>query len=65
MTHKTEAMKRIGKLYEKITDINNLYLADALAQRGKSRQYGVIVHNKNQEANILNLNIVILMVYFK
>lgn len=65
MTHKTEAMKRIGKLYDKITEINNLYLADTLAQRGKSKQYGVIVHNKNQDANLMKLQNMLIDKTFK
>lgn len=49
-------MKRVGNLYERIIDINNLRLADKKAQRGKSKQFGVIVHNKNRKENILKLN---------
>lgn len=48
-------MKRIGNLYSKITSIENLQLADCKAQKGKSKQYGVQLHNKNAEANILEL----------
>ncbi len=58
-------MKRIGSLYEKICSIENLYLADALAQRGKSRQYGVIVHNKNQDSNLTKLQTMLLDKTFK
>jgi RNA-directed DNA polymerase len=49
-------LKRIGDLYEKIISIENLMLADAIARKGKSKQYGVIGHDKNREANILNLH---------
>lgn len=49
-------MKRIGFLYEKIISIENLQLADKKAQKGKSRQYGVIRHNENRESNILMLH---------
>lgn len=49
-------MKRIGNLYEEIYSIENLRLADAKAQRGKSRQHGVIKHNENREQNILLLH---------
>ncbi len=45
-------MKRIGNLYEKICSIENLMQADKNAQRGKSKQYGVIAHNKNKVENI-------------
>jgi retron-type reverse transcriptase len=49
-------MKRIGNLYEKIIDIDNLYLADKKARRGKLNSYGVRLHDKNREANILLLH---------
>lgn len=48
-------MKRIGNLFNKICDINNLKLADKKARKGKRRQQGVIEHMKNQEENILKL----------
>lgn len=49
-------MKRYGNLYQRIISIENLTLADKIAQRGKSKQYGVIAHNKNRESNILLLH---------
>lgn len=49
-------MKRIGYLYGSICSIENLQLADAIAQKGKKDQYGVITHNKNQDMNILKLH---------
>lgn len=49
-------MKRIGNLYEKIISIENLRLADQKARRGKLRSYGVKVHDRNREANILALH---------
>jgi len=48
-------MKRVGNLYSKICTIANLKLADSKARLGKSRQYGVILHDKNKEDNIINL----------
>lgn len=48
-------MRRKNGLFEKIVDINNLYLADNLASRGKGKQYGVIVHQKNTEKNLYQL----------
>jgi retron-type reverse transcriptase len=48
-------MKRLNNLYHKITSLSNLQLADSKASKGKSKQYGVKMHNKNKEANILNL----------
>jgi RNA-directed DNA polymerase len=52
---KSKAMKRTGNLYEQITSMANLKLADQNAQQGKSNQYGVILHNNNQEGNLLVL----------
>lgn len=49
-------MKRLNNLYEKIYSIENLKLADIKARKGKGDQYGVIVHDKNKEANILLLH---------
>jgi retron-type reverse transcriptase len=48
-------MKRIGNIYEKITSLKNLQEADAKAQLGKSNQYGVVIHKRNQEGNLLLL----------
>lgn len=49
-------MIRVGNLYKKIILIENLKLADKKAQRGKSKQFGVIKHNKNKKENILRLH---------
>lgn len=49
-------MKRIGNLYEKIISLDNLRLADEKARRRKRRSYGVKVHDKNREANLLSLH---------
>jgi retron-type reverse transcriptase len=51
-----QSMKRVGNLYEKIIDIDNLRLADEKARRGKLKSYGVKAHDKNREANILKLH---------
>lgn len=51
----SKAMKRIGNLYAQITSLKNLQLADATAQRGKLKQYGVVLHNRNREGNLLLL----------
>jgi hypothetical protein len=48
-------MKRIGNIYHKITSLKNLHEADAKAQKGKSNHYGVLIHNQNQEGNLLVL----------
>jgi RNA-directed DNA polymerase len=49
-------MKRIGKLYHQIISVENLRYADQKAQKGKLKQYGVQIHNKNKESNILQLH---------
>lgn len=48
-------MKRIGNLYPKIYNINNLKLADLKARRGKTNKKDIINHDINEEANIINL----------
>lgn len=49
-------MKRINNLYQTICSIENLQVADAKAAKGKSKQYGVILHNKNKESNLSQLH---------
>jgi hypothetical protein len=49
-------MKRIGNLYSKIISLDNLREADQKAQKSKSKQYGVRIHNKNKETNLVSLN---------
>jgi len=51
-----EVMKRIGDLYEKVISLDNLRLADEKARKGKLRSYGVQLHDKNREANLLSLH---------
>lgn len=53
---KEQKMNRQNNLYEKIFSLENLVLADAKAQRGKSDQYGVQQHNKCWAQNLLNLH---------
>ncbi len=48
-------MKRHGNLYPKIYALANLQLADQIARRGKSKQPGVLRHDRNAEANLLEL----------
>lgn len=52
-------MKRIGNLYENIISIENLNAADNNAQKGKQKQYGVMLHNKNKEKNINDLHLML------
>lgn len=49
-------MKKIGNLYDSIISIENLKLADEKARKGKLHSYGVQVHDKNRESNILSLH---------
>lgn len=49
-------MKRIGNLYEKVISLENLRLADEKARKGKLRSYGVKVHDKRREANLIALH---------
>lgn len=49
-------MKRISNLYPKVISIENLNVSDTKAQKGKSKQYGVMLHNKNKESNIKKLH---------
>jgi RNA-directed DNA polymerase len=53
---KSKGMKRKNNLYQQIISIENLQAADALACKGKAKQYGVIAHNKNKEQNIIALH---------
>jgi RNA-directed DNA polymerase len=48
-------VKRIGNIYNEITSLKNIQDADAKAQKGKATQYGVVLHNKNREANLFIL----------
>lgn len=45
-------MKRIGNIYSKIYDINNLILADKIARKGKGDQYGIMRHDEKRDENI-------------
>lgn len=49
-------MKRIGNLYSKICSLENLYLADQRARKGKKNQYGVQLHARNWQANLYSLH---------
>jgi len=50
-----DKLKRIGNIFEKITSLANLQEADRKAQLGKSKQYGVLLHRRNAESNLLKL----------
>jgi hypothetical protein len=49
-------MKRINNIFENIISLENLRLADEMARRGKKSTYGVCLHDKNRERNILILH---------
>lgn len=53
--HQAE-MKRYGGLWDKVISIDNLNLADDKARKGKSESYGVRVHDRHREENILRLH---------
>lgn len=45
-------MKRVNNVFEKICNIENIRKADIIAQKGKSKQKGVISHNKKRDENL-------------
>lgn len=49
-------MKRINNLYQQICSVENIEAAEAIARKGKKKQYGVIAFDRNREANIINLH---------
>jgi RNA-directed DNA polymerase len=58
-------MKRLTNLYQQIYSLENLKEADEKASKGKSKQYGVFVHRKNQEQNLLKLQEMLIQKTFK
>ena len=50
-----EVMKRIGNLYEKICSLDNLYLAYSKARLGKGKTHGVLLFEKDLNANICQI----------
>lgn len=49
-------MKRLNNIYDKIISIENLELADKKARKGKGFQYGIQLHDKHRESNIIHLH---------
>lgn len=49
-------MKRYNNLFTTICSLDNLHAADAIAQKGKSKQPGVILHKANVDRNIERLH---------
>jgi retron-type reverse transcriptase len=52
-------MKRKGGLWERIISLENLREADRRARKGKGNQPGVVAHDKNSEANLQQLHIML------
>jgi retron-type reverse transcriptase len=52
-------MKRIGNLYSKIISLDNLRLADKVARKGKRQQVGIIEHDKQADANLQQLHLLL------
>lgn len=48
-------MKRYGNIYSDMCSLENLYLADKKARKGKKDQKGIMEFDLNREANILHL----------
>lgn len=48
-------MKRIGDLYSQIISLDNLFLADRNARKGKQNTYGVRLFDRNRIDNLLSL----------
>lgn len=58
-------MKRLNNLYQQIISIENLQHADIKARKGKAKQYGIKVHDKNRENNIAELHLSLLNKKYK
>lgn len=48
-------MKRFGNLYDKVCDMDNLFLAYTKARKGKGKSYGVIRFEKELDSNLLSI----------
>lgn len=49
-------MKRINNVYQQIASLENLQLADEKARKGKTKSYGVQVHDRQREGNLQALH---------
>ena len=45
-------MKRVGNLFDKIIDMENIIQADNIARKGKKSRYGINRHDRNRESNL-------------
>ena len=50
-----QSMKRISNIYQQVCSMENIFLADAKARKGKAWQYGVRLHDRNRDINLLTL----------
>lgn len=48
-------MKRFGNLYDKVCDMDNLFLAYTKARKGKGKSYGVIRFEEKLDDNLLSI----------
>lgn len=62
---KGNRMKRYGNLYEQICSLENLKLADEKARKNKGKPYGIWLHDKNREENIVKLREMLLSQTYK
>lgn len=51
-----QSMKRFKNIYQQIISIENLTLAESKARKGKSKQYGVKIFDRNLQDNLVDLN---------
>lgn len=51
----SKGMKRKSNLYPLIYSMENLELADKIARKGKARQQGIIIHDRNAKENLMML----------
>ena len=48
-------MKRIGNIFDKVANIDNLHAAYLKAKKGKGKRYGVLLFERNLETNLQKL----------
>lgn len=53
-------MKRVGNLYQKICSIDNLFLAESKARKGKTSRRDVIVFTQDRWSNLMKLHDVLI-----
>lgn len=63
--YNSKGMKRKGQLYQRICSLENLFLADQKARKGKGGQFGIRAHMANWEAGLYSLHYLLLTGQFK